>query len=63
MRSAILTAQNLVELQCNDRNGSLLKITLDLPNAMFLMNILTQIQRATHAKVPDSPPSQLRAGP
>ncbi|KRE11601.1 hypothetical protein ASE66_24030 [Bosea sp. Root483D1] len=63
MRSAILTAQNQVELQCNDHNGSLLKLTLDLPNAMFLMNSLTQIQRATDAKVPVSPPSQLRAGP
>ncbi|WP_126111834.1 MULTISPECIES: hypothetical protein [unclassified Bosea (in: a-proteobacteria)] len=56
IRGAILTTQSQVELQCNDRSGSLFQLTMDLPNAMFLMNMLTQIQRETRAKVPVSPP-------
>jgi hypothetical protein len=49
-------AKDLVSIGGRDHRGEEVSFWTDLPNAMYLLNMLTQIQRETGARVPSTLP-------
>lgn len=46
----------LLSISGRDHTGAEVRFWTDLPNAMYLLNFLTQIQKQSSANVPSNPP-------
>lgn len=53
-----LTDPPLVSIGGRDHIGAEVKFWTDLPNAMYLMNLLSQLRTEHHSSVPSKPPSE-----
>lgn len=48
----------LVAIGGCDHKGEVVKFWTDLPNAMYLMNLLSRLQQDRHCSVPSRPPAR-----
>jgi hypothetical protein len=55
--------ETLVSIAGNDHEGEYTTIWIDLPNAMYLLGFLAQIQRETRAAVPNEQPGNTNPHP
>ncbi len=49
---------SLVSIGGRDHKGKVVTFWTDLPNAMYLMNLLSQLQHDRHCSVPSRPPAR-----
>jgi hypothetical protein len=54
---------DLVSINALDHKGKLVRFWMDVPNAMYLMNLLYNVKQQTNANVPTEPPPPTKPHP